>query len=202
MRTEPGRHIFAARSSTTEWPSRRRWELSSLVRAGVGAMTANVGFVCAARGVRAGQARRSLERVSAWDSKRMWMMRVGTVEQFSSPAVQVDVQGLKSARKPLVLLYLSPTTIDFLLVSERIARGFLRGSAGHRYVEVIESVVLDGVVVEPRTVACLPLGSTDHAEFSGASAKASASARIPHTEEKMGFGRGSFRTMSYDCSPP
>ena len=98
--------------------------------------------------------------------------------------VQVQAEHLQASRDRLVALFLLPPPVHFLLVPARRVVVVVvvvvtdddggEGDPAHSrdgQVDVREAVGLDGVVVEPRAIARLPLQAADHAELGPAPAR-------------------------------
>ena len=97
------------------------------------------------------------------------MVDEGSVVQVDEVGVEVEAEGLYAPRQGLVSDFLLPPPVHLLLVS---ARGVPeRHPAGLGNVHVRETVGFDGFVVEPGTVARLPLEAADHAELGAAAAR-------------------------------
>ena len=90
----------------------------------------------------------------------------GRVVQINAVGVDVEAEDLYPPRERLVSQFLLPAPIELLLVT---ARGVTdRDPTGEGHVHVREAVRFDGLVVEPRAIARLPLEATDHAELGAA----------------------------------
>lgn len=83
----------------------------------------------------------------------------------------IQTQDLHSARQGFVPKLLFPSPVEFFLVAE----GGIVNSSGERVsarhgIHMVQAIILDGCVIEPRTIARLPLGATNHTKLGPASA--------------------------------
>jgi len=81
-------------------------------------------------------------------------------------------QCLYPPRQSLVRAFLIPPPIQLLLIPQRRVRPSRPPLLRHRLrdLHVIQAILLDRLVIKPRTIARLPLRATDHAEFCAAAA--------------------------------
>lgn len=87
---------------------------------------------------------------------------------------RVEVEALHATSQGFVGVFLRTAPFELFVVCTRLVEG--RAVVGElvtnlRDVDVVETVGFNGGIIEPRTIAALPLGPTDHAEFGQAAAR-------------------------------
>lgn len=85
---------------------------------------------------------------------------------------RLQAEDLHSARQSFVPPLLLSSPIEFFLIAQRgIVSTAGEGSSARHGIHVVQAIILDRLVIEPRAIARLPLGAANHAKLGPAPAR-------------------------------